>query len=140
MKAQALNWKIFFLIFLTDLADSVAQFFMKLGLSQTGIDVLHFSNLSEFIVRSFFSPLLWLGIFFYALTFLIWILVLCHVELSVALPVGSTSYILVPIMAMLFLNETVTPLRWGGIFMIVAGIHLVAKSSQPKALPPPGMP
>lgn len=130
MKNSPLTLKIFFLIVATDTLDSIAQLFMKKGLIATGIWSVNLSNALDFIFQSASSPMVWIGLLFYALTFFIWIVVLCQVDLSIALPLGSTSYIMIPFMAILFLKESVTPLRWLGIFLIILGIHFVSKSKQ----------
>jgi drug/metabolite transporter (DMT)-like permease len=57
-------------------------------------------------------------------------MILYKVDLSIAMPVGSTSYIFVPITAALFLHERVDMLRWAGIMMIVLGIHFVSQSKK----------
>ena len=127
---KGLTPKIFFLILITDFGDSAAQLFMKQGLTHTGITALNLSTVFDFVMRNAASPLVWFGIFLYALTFFIWIVVLSHVDLSIATPVASTSYILVPLIAIIFLHESVPPSRWIGIFLIILGIRLVSKSKQ----------
>lgn len=130
MKSKSITFKIFFLIVVNDLGDSVAQLFMKKGLVQTGIDSIGFGNLAEFISRNASSSLVWLGIFVYTVNFFLWIVILSRVDLSVAMPVGSTSYLTAPFMAMIFLNEKVGLLRWAGILLIVLGIHFVSQSTR----------
>ncbi len=129
MKKNGLTLKLFLLIVSTDIGDSVAQLLMKKGVMETGIGSVDFSNVLNFIAGNVCSPLVWLGIIIYALTFFAWIVVLSQVDLSVALPVGSTSYILTPLMAMVFLGEILNPLRWVGIFLIIAGIYFASKST-----------
>jgi len=128
MKQNHLTLKIFFLIVLNDIVDTIAQLFMKKGLVLTGISSVTFSNIAEFVAKSASSFLLWLGITFYALNFLVWIIILYKVDLSIAMPVGSTSYILVPIVAIIFLHEYVSSLQWLGVLCIVVGIHFVSQS------------
>ncbi len=128
MKQNHLTLKIFFLIVLNDIVDTIAQLFMKKGLVLTGISSVTFSNITEFVAKSASSFLLWLGIIFYALNFLVWIIILYKVDLSIAMPVGSSSYILVPIVAIIFLHEYVSPLQWLGVLCIVVGIHFVSRS------------
>ena len=77
------------------------------------------------------SPTLWFGIIIYALSFFIWIIVLSRVDLSVAVPTASIDYVLVPLFAIIFLKETVSPLRWVGIVIIVLGIYFVSQSGKP---------
>jgi len=114
---------------LTDIGESIAQLFMKTGLNHIGISSVTFSNLQEFAIKSATSYFIWLGILVYIVNFFIWITILSKIDLSVAFPVGSTSYIFVPILAMIFLHESIGPMRWVGIILIVAGIHFVSKST-----------
>lgn len=130
-----LTLKIFFLIVLTDIGESFGQLFMKKGLDQTGIQITNLASLPDFLYATAVSPYVWLGIVLFALTFFIWIVVLCHVDLSTAMPMGSTSFILTPILAWIFLHEHIGVLRWLGIFLIIVGIYLVSKSSQHQSMP-----
>lgn len=131
MKKSHLTLKVFLLIVLNDLIDTVAQVFMKKGLIQTGIDHVNLSNIIEFATKSVSSPILWLGIFIFALNFFVWIAILYKVDLSIAMPVGSFCYIFIPICAMIFLHENIGLVRWAGIICIVLGIHFVAQSKKP---------
>ena len=108
---RGLTLKIFSLILMTDLGESVAQLFMKQGLARTGISVIRLSTIFNFVILNAASPLVWFGVLLYALTFFIWIVVLSHVDLSIAMPMASTSFILIPVLAMIFLHESVAPAR-----------------------------
>lgn len=129
-KRGHLTLKIFALIVLNDLGDTLAQLLMKKGLIHTGISSVTFGNILEFCARNSSSVLLWLGIAVQLLNFFIWIVILYKVDLSIAMPVGSTCYIFIPIAAAIFLHEHVSLLRWAGIIMIVFGIHFVSQSVQ----------
>ena len=137
MKNNGLTLKIFLLIVLNDIGDTIAQLFMKKGLNHTGIDNIGLGNMTEFMAKGASSPLIWLGLFIFALNFFVWIVILSRVDLSIAMPVGSTSYIFVPIVAMIFLHEHISLLRWAGIALIVVGIHFV---SQSRKAPREGLP
>lgn len=130
MKKSGLTLQIFLLIVLNDLGDTAAQFFMKKGLMRTGIISVTFTNLSDFVTRNASSGFLWLGLTIFILNFFIWIVILYKIDLSIAMPVGSTSYVFVPIMAALFLREHISILRWVGISLIVFGIHFVSQSTR----------
>lgn len=123
-----LTFKIFLLIVLNDVGDALGQILMKKGLLQNGITDVTFSNLLSFFSVSASSSLIWLGLLVYVLNFFVWILILTRVDLSIALPVGSTSYIFIPLLAMFFLHENISLLRWVAILIIAVGIHLVAQS------------
>ncbi len=129
MRASKLTFKIFLMILFNDLGDSFAQLLMKKGLLQTGIEVVTWQTAIEFFVRNASSPLVWAGIIVYALNFFIWIAILSHIDLSVAIPIGSTTYLIIPLLALFFLKEQITLLRWSGIGLIVAGVYFVTKST-----------
>lgn len=132
MQNSGLTLKVFLLIILNDIGDTFAQLLMKKGLVQTGIDNVNIGNSVEFAVKNAHSPLVWLGIFVFVLNFFVWIVILSRVDLSIAMPVGSTCYIFVPIVAMMFLHEHVGLLRWAGIALIILGIHFVSQSKKPE--------
>ena len=136
MKKSHLTLGILGLIILNDLIDTLAQVLMKKGLVQTGIDSVNFGNIAEFVVKNASSSFLWLGIFVFTLNFFVWIVILYKVDLSIAMPVGSFCYVFVPISAMLFLHEYISPIRWAGIICIILGIHFVAQSKKPAQVEP----
>ncbi len=130
MKKNALTLKVFLAIVINDMGESVAQLFMKKGLIQTGINTVHLHNVLEFIFQNGSSLTVWFGIFVYTLNFFLWIIILSRTDLSVASLVGSTGYIVIPLVAMIFLHEKITLLRWIGILFIIFGIHFVSKSTR----------
>ncbi len=135
MRKNNLTLAVLFLMLLTDICESAAQALMKMGLNKTGIDNVTFANLTEFVVKGATSGYIWLGILIFLINFFMWITVLSRIDLSIAYPVSSFSYILVPILAMISLHEVVNPLRWVGIVLIIAGVYLVAKSAEMKTMP-----
>jgi uncharacterized membrane protein len=64
--------------------------------------------------------------------FIIWSSILSKIDLSMAVPIASFSYILVALVSILFLHETITLLRWMGIFLILTGVIFVSVSSRVK--------
>ena len=126
-----LTFKIFLLILLNDLGDSLAQFLMKKGLLQTGVEAGSWQGTIAFLAHNVSSPIIWMGIIVYALNFFLWIVILSRIDLSVAMPIGSTTYLIIPLLAMFFLKEQVTLTRWFGITLIVVGIYFVSQSVKP---------
>ncbi len=128
-----LTLKVFALLILNDFLDALAQLWMKQGLDGIGIVSVNFQNLAEFSVRCLSSWYIWAGILVYVISFVLWLIIIYRIDLSIALPVGSTVYIFIPIMAMVFLHERVSPLRWLGIAFIILGIHFVSQSKKEPA-------
>ncbi|MFA5167467.1 MAG: EamA family transporter [Candidatus Omnitrophota bacterium] len=131
MSHSSLTWKIFFAIILNDAADSFAQVLMKKGLFFEEADIWNIHALAGFLSHNVSSPFLWFGVAIYTANFFIWIAILSRIELSIAIPLSSTMYAIVPIFAVIFLHEVVSPLRWLGIVFIIAGIYVVSKSKRP---------
>jgi drug/metabolite transporter (DMT)-like permease len=76
-------------------------------------------------VEVFTSPTVWLGIAGLALFFVCYLLVLSWADFSFVLPASAASYVLVPLLGFLALDEFVSPLRWAGIALIAAGVAFV---------------
>lgn len=132
-KKGNLTLKILLFLILSDGLETITHFcFKKSVLPESGWEISAFSGLIVFFKAVFFSPYLWLGLASVLLTFIIWSSILSKIDLSVAVPVASFSYIAIPVVAMIFLHERISPLRWAGIAMILTGVILVSLSSRHK--------
>ena len=127
--------KIFLLIVANDLLDTTAQLLMKKGLGLCDLNSIpsFFHHLFNFANLPIF--LFWIGLMIYLSNFFLWMKILSKIDLSVALPLASSSYILIPIAAVFFLHEFVKPTRWLGLVLIVTGIFFISKSAPPPNLP-----
>lgn len=130
---KSLTLKIFFFLVFTDLLETFAQFCFKKGAISANIaPVDNIAQAGIFISAVIFSPFLWLALFSVLAIFIIWSSILSKVDLSVAVPVASFSYITIPIVSAVFLHEKISILRWSGIALIVAGVLLVSVSTRRK--------
>ena len=68
------------------------------------------------------SQYLWLAMAGMVASFIIWPAVLAALDLSVAFPLGSMSFVLIPLLSIAFLGEEISALRWLGILVITVGI------------------
>ena len=114
-KINQIPLKIFLFLIINDLQDTCAQLLMKKGLRHGDITNPHFY-------------LFLIGLVIYISNFFLWMFILSKIDLSVALPLASIGYILVPFAAIFFLHEFVTPLRWLGLVFIILGIYFVSQS------------
>jgi drug/metabolite transporter (DMT)-like permease len=73
------------------------------------------------------SLYVWLGLPLILLSLLTWLFVLRSIPLSIAFPISQVPHVLVPLCSWLFLGESITSLRWGGIALVSLGLALVAK-------------
>ncbi|MCX8045168.1 MAG: DMT family transporter [Desulfobacterota bacterium] len=124
-----LTLEVFFLIILTDVIESFAELFWKKGALATGIDNVTFANVTQFMSSMLTGPEFLTGLFLYIVNFFLWVTVLSRVDLSVAFPTGSTSYIIVALLSMVFLDEHISLYRWSGIICIITGIYFISKSA-----------
>jgi len=125
--------KILLLLLLSDILETFIHFcFKKSVLTQADFMVRTLSDAFTFSKAAFSSPFMWAGLMAVAVIFIVWSTILSKIDLSVAIPIASFSYIFVPLTSLIFLHEKISALRWSGIFMILAGVILVFLSSHNK--------
>ncbi len=115
------------LIWCSVFASGVAQIFLKQGMLnvQRNRDAAP-GSLFRLALGALREGYVWLwGVTFVAATGL-WLLGLQRVDLSYAYPLVSFSYVLVSILASLFLHERVGRDRWLAIVVICLGVMLIA--------------
>jgi len=127
---KSLTLKIFLFLVLTDMLETLAQFcFKKSAISSSFPEIDTLAKGFLFLKTVIVSPFLWLALFLVVSIFVIWSTLLSKIDLSVAVPVASFSYITVPLVSAIFLHEQISLLRWSGIALIIAGVILVSVSS-----------
>ncbi|RLG72648.1 MAG: hypothetical protein DRO11_01790 [Methanobacteriota archaeon] len=68
-----------------------------------------------------------LGVALYALSAMLFIFALRHGPVTVLYPIIATSYVWVAFLASHRLGESLTPVKWVGIFLILLGVTLVVR-------------
>lgn len=101
-----------------------AQIFLKKGVNQVSFD----QPFWDLIWAIATNLNIFLGVFIFVISLLIWLYLLSKCELSYLYPFGSISYILAAIGGWYFFGESVTILRLLGIIIIFIGVCCVAKS------------
>jgi len=134
MFKKKVTLKILLLLITSDLLETAIHFFFKKGvLCRQDLVVVDLASAVIFLKAIFSTPFLWFGLLTVCAVFIIWSTVLSKIDLSVAVPIASFSYILVPLVSIIFLHEKITILRWVGICFILGGVILVSLSSKEKA-------
>lgn len=129
-KKRPLTFILFVLIVSTDVLETVAQFcFKKTALLQHSVAIANIADALHFLSVGARNPFLWLALLAIAVLFCLWIVILSKIDLSVAIPVASFSYITIPLISIIFFGEKVPLLRWLGIGFILLGVILVSLSS-----------
>ncbi len=80
-------------------------------------------------MATIFSPYVLLGITLLILWLLSRMALLSWADLSYVLPVTSLGYVASALIGRFFLGEQISPVRWGGTLLIVAGTVLVGLGS-----------
>ena len=95
------------------------NFFLKLGMPAQLATPLEY-------IAILFRPWVALGVLLLTVWMLARMALLSWADLSYVLPVTSVGYVLVALAGRVFLHEQITPQRWGGILLIMAGVALVS--------------
>lgn len=85
-------------------------------------------HLGGMVGRALASPWLLLGVLLQATFFTMYLTLLSRADVSQVLPMLAVDYIVVALLAQWLLGEVVTPARWAGIALIVAGVSLVSRT------------
>ena len=117
---------IIFLIFLTDLCDTVSQLTLKSSINKLDLNVNTVKKVIRLILQLGKMHRVWIGFIFSTMSLAIWLFVLSKAELNFAYSLDSMRYILITIASVVILKEKIAPMRWMGIICVVTGIILVA--------------
>jgi multidrug transporter EmrE-like cation transporter len=120
---------IFALILCGVLLNAGAQLLLKAGMSQIGHFEFSLANAMPIGLKVLENPPIISGLFLYVMSVGVWLLVLSRVQVSFAYPMLSIGYVVNALAAYYLFGEPMTSLRMMGIFIIIAGVYLVAQSS-----------
>ena len=110
---------------------AIAQIMLKRGMVQVTSESGVFSPTSVSSLKAAAAtPLVWLGLFVFGLSALVWLGVLSRTDLSFAYPFASLTYIIILFYGKFLADppEPVTAMRWGGVALIIAGLVLVSRT------------
>lgn len=135
MLKKNITVKILLFLVFSDVLETFTHFcFKKSVISKSSFVIQGLSDVPIFIKAALSSPFLWLGLLSVFLTFIIWSGILSKIDLSVAVPLASFSYVLVPIVSIIFLHEKINALRWIGIAFILIGVYFVSITSKEREI------
>jgi multidrug transporter EmrE-like cation transporter len=93
--------------------EGLAQVFLKLSAMRAAITHVRYGWIA-------------LGIAFYLVEVGLYTVALRLLPVSAAFAISSLSFVTVAVLAAWLLRETITPTRWAGIALILAGVTLIA--------------
>ena len=108
---------------------ALAQITLKAGMNQvrSSYGVVGLDAESLRAVAS--TPTVWLGLFLFGLSAVVWLGVLSRASLSFAYPFASLTYVVIVVVDRFVLDQSVPVGRWVGVAAIVAGILAIARTS-----------
>ncbi len=117
------------LVIICVLCGACGQVSMKRGMNEVG-EIASLSALfrPRALVRILTNKYVLAGVVLYAGGSVFWLGALSRLDVSFLYPLASLGYIGAAVLALIFLKENVTLLRWVGIIVIVVGCFLITRS------------
>lgn len=119
---------VFLLLMLGVLLNATAQLLLKAGMTRIGEFEFQLSNVLPIGLQIASNLPIMLGITAYVISVFVWMMVLSRVDVSMAYPMVSLGYVVNAIAAFYLFAEPLSALRVGGIFIILMGVLMVARS------------
>jgi multidrug transporter EmrE-like cation transporter len=108
--------------------NAAAQLLLKAGSRAISGLAFNFANGWTLAERIALNPPILAGLACYVISVVFWILALSRVDVSIAYPMLSVGYIVTAMAGWLLFSESLSATRVAGIFIIIAGVWLVARS------------
>ena len=117
------------LVFIAGLLGGTGHVLLAKGMKTIGdLTEAPTSMVSGMIGRTLGNPWVAGGVVLQASFFFLYLSLLSRADVSKILPMTAFDYIVVALLAQMFLAEPVTPARWTGIGLIVLGVFLVSRT------------
>jgi uncharacterized membrane protein len=101
---------------------------LKRGMTKIGAVQLSFSGLAHALKLTCTNASIWIGILFLTGFLVSYMTVLSWADYSYVMPAGAFGYALLTLLAVIFLHESVSPIRWTGVVLICIGVLLVGQT------------
>jgi drug/metabolite transporter (DMT)-like permease len=85
-------------------------------------------HIGAMIVRAVSNPWLLGGLVLQTVFFVMYLALLSRAQVSQVLPMTALDYVVVALLARVVLADAVTPTRWAGIALTIAGVFLVSRT------------
>jgi drug/metabolite transporter (DMT)-like permease len=124
-----LKFLIILLIGLT--FESIGVVMLKKGMGNIGdMKKVSVSEVTRMVKAGATNGSILLGVFFEALFFVTLLVLMSRNDISLLWPLTGLSFVFATFAAIIFLGEKVSPMRWAGVAMIVAGAILISYSEK----------
>ena len=116
----------FLIVFISVTLSALAQISFKYGVN--GVPFVQDGSIISKAWDLFTSPFVVLGLLLYGIGAILWLFALKQIDLSLAYPFVSMSFIMVFCLSVFFLNEPFNVNRLIGTVTIIVGLLFMAKS------------
>lgn len=106
---------------------TAGQLLLKFGMDRIGEFAFSAHNIMPIAVKIICNPFIVLGTGCYALSLVIWLLVLSRAEVSYAYPLLSLGYVITAIAAYFLFGDSLTVIRILGIGLIILGVICITR-------------
>jgi drug/metabolite transporter (DMT)-like permease len=117
----------FLLLILTVVLNTIANLLIKKGALKIIPPSFSLFNIVPFLLQVGTNLFVVSGLVIFATGFFLWVLILSKIQVSIAAPLMSVSYIFLTIFAYLFLNEPLTIWKIFGIMIIILGVFIITR-------------
>ena len=118
----------FSLILTGVLLNAAAQLLLKAGTNAIGHFEFQWRNVGPVGWQVATEPHILGGLACYAVSVVVWIMALSRVPVSMAYPMLSIGYVVNAVAAYWLLGESLPAVRVAGIFVVILGVFLIARS------------
>ncbi len=107
---------------------AIGQILVRRGMQQVG-SLENYAPLAliSYFWQSLCNPYVIFGTFFNAVFYFLFLAALSWTDVTIALPMTAIEYVFAAFLALMILKENITPVRWGGIALVVIGVILIAR-------------
>lgn len=117
------------------LLEAVGVVLLSRGLKEVGeMERFSVAEVVRMVKAGATNPRILAGVAFEAAFFGILMFLLGRADVSLVWPLTSLGFVITTLAAKVYLHETVSPLRWAGVMLIVLGAGLVSWSDQQKKM------
>jgi uncharacterized membrane protein len=125
--------KILLILFIGLVFESTGIVFLKKGMAAVGeVKMTSAAEIFRVVKAGVTSPQIIAGVFFEALFFVCLLIMMAKSDISFIWPLTGLSFVFSTFAAIWFLHETVSPVRWIGVMLVVIGAVVIGYSEQTK--------
>jgi drug/metabolite transporter (DMT)-like permease len=125
--------RVFIILIISLILESIGVVLLSKGIKQIGEPAsISATEIARIIKRGVANPNVLLGVFFEALFFAGFLMMLSQSDVSFIWPLTSLSFVVTTLAAKFILHEQVSGVRWMGVACIMIGAALISYSEHSK--------